>query len=74
MKLPAMRASMKLMINEFIIKKLKMARYKLLKNGSYFAEIPGVRGVWASAKYLEDCRHQLHEVLEDWLSLRLQSR
>lgn len=62
------------MINEFITKKLKTARYKLLKDGSYFAEIPGARGVWANAKNVEDCRRQLQEVLEDWLLLKVQDR
>lgn len=62
------------MISEFIAKKLKTARYKLLKDGSYFAEIPGVRGVWANTRNLEDCRRQLQEVLEDWLLLKVQDR
>ncbi|MFY9461752.1 MAG: type II toxin-antitoxin system HicB family antitoxin, partial [Candidatus Sungiibacteriota bacterium] len=43
------------MISEYIAKKLKQARYKLLKDGSYFGEIAGLRGVWANAKNLEDC-------------------
>ena len=57
----------------FIIKKLKTARYKILKDGVYFGEIPGLRGVWASAKNLEDCRRELAEVLEDWLLLKIRS-
>ena len=59
------------MLSEYIEKKLKTARYKLLKNGSYFGEIPGVKGVWANAKNLEDCRKELQEVLEDWLLLKV---
>lgn len=59
------------MISEFINKRLKEARYKLLKNGSYFGKITSLRGVWASAKNLEDCRNQLREVLEDWLVLKV---
>lgn len=62
------------MLSEFIEKKLKTARYKLLKDGSYFGEIPGLRGVWASAKNLEDCRQKLQEVLEDWLLLKVRER
>ena len=58
-------------LNEFITKKLKEARYKLLKNGSYFGEISGLRGVWANAKNLEDCRRELKEVLEDWILLKV---
>lgn len=59
------------MLTEFINKKLKNARYKILKNGSYFGEIVGLKGVWANAKNLEDCRRELQEVLEDWLLLKV---
>ena len=59
------------MLTEFIEKKLKQAKYKLLKDGSYFGEISGLTGVWANAKNLEDCREELKEVLEDWLLLKL---
>lgn len=62
------------MLSEFIEKKLKMARYKLLKDGSYFGEIPGLKGVWANAKGLESCREELQEVLEDWLLLKVRDR
>ncbi len=59
------------MLNEFIEKKLISARYKLLKDGSYFGEIPGLKGIWANAKNLESCRKELQEVLEDWLLLKV---
>ena len=59
------------MLNEFIVKKLRSARYKLLKDGSYFGAIPGFSGVWANARNLEDCRMELREVLEDWLLLKV---
>lgn len=61
------------MLSEFLESKLKAAHYKLLKDGSYFGEIPELKGVWASAKNLEDCREELHEVLEDWLFLKIQA-
>jgi len=62
---------MRIMLSEFIDKKLKSARYKKLKNGNYFVEIPGVRGVWASAKSRESCKRELRDVLEEWLFLKL---
>jgi len=62
------------MLSEFILKQLKKARYKMLKDGTYFGEIPGLRGVWANAKNLEDCRRELQEVLEDWLLLKVRSK
>ncbi|MBI2888476.1 MAG: type II toxin-antitoxin system HicB family antitoxin [Candidatus Liptonbacteria bacterium] len=62
------------MLSEFIMKKLREAQYKLLKDKTYFGEIPGLRGVWANAKNLEDCRKELREVLEDWLLLKIRNR
>jgi len=61
------------MLTDFINKKLKEAQYKILKDRTYFGEIPGLRGVWASAKNLEDCRKELQEVLEDWLLLKIKT-
>jgi len=62
------------MLSEFIEKKLKMAKYKLLEDSIYFGEIPGLMGVWANAKNLEDCRQKLQEVLEDWLLLKVRDK
>ncbi len=62
------------MLSEFIKKQLKKATYERLEDGSYYGEIPGLRGVWADAKNLEDCRKELREVLEGWLVLKLRDR
>lgn len=59
------------MLTQFIVNKLYAARYKMLSDGTYFGEIPGLKGVWASAKNLEDCRAELQSVLEDWLVLKI---
>lgn len=59
------------MISEFVEKKLREAKYKILKDGTYFGEVPSVRGIWASARNLEDCRKELKEVLEDWILLKM---
>ena len=61
------------MISSFIESKLKNASYKILADRTYFAEIKGLRGVWANAKTLEKCREQLQEVLEDWLLVKVKS-
>lgn len=59
------------MLSEYIAKELSRARYKILKDGTYFGEIPGLRGVWASARNLEECRETLREILEEWVILKL---
>ena len=61
------------MLSEFIERQLKKSQYKILKNGTYFGEISGLRGVWANAKNLEDCRKDLREALEEWLVLKVRS-
>ncbi|HLD20590.1 MAG TPA: type II toxin-antitoxin system HicB family antitoxin [Patescibacteria group bacterium] len=61
------------MFSFFIAKKMELAKYKLLKDSSFFGEIPGVKGVWANAKSLEACRRELQEVLEDWTLLKIRS-
>lgn len=62
------------MLQQFIQKKLKSAKYKLLGDGSYFGYIPSTRGVWANNRNLEECRDQLREVLEEWLVLKIRDR
>ena len=59
------------MLTDYIAQKLTQARYKILEDGTYFGEIPGLQGVWASEKTLEKCREVLREVLEEWLILKL---
>jgi len=59
------------MLTEYISKKLNRTHYKILEDGTYFGEISGLKGVWASGKTLEKCRETLQEVLEGWLILKL---
>ena len=62
------------MLVDFVQKKMEQAKYKLLEDGTYFGEIPGLQGVWGNARKLEDCRRELQEVLEDWLLLKVSSK
>ena len=50
---------------------MKSAKYKILDDKTFFGEIPRLKGVWANADDLEECRTQLMEVLEDWLLLKV---
>lgn len=59
------------MFTKYISSKLHKAKYKLLEDGTYFAEIPELSGVWANAKNLEKCREDLQEILEDWAVMQI---
>ena len=61
------------MLTDFINSKLKNAAYKILGDGTYFGEIRGIKGVWANAESLEECREELKEVLEGWLIVKIKA-
>jgi predicted RNase H-like HicB family nuclease len=47
---------------------MRQARYEIVEDdGSFFAGIPPIPGVWANAKTLEACREELESVLEGWV-------
>jgi len=59
------------MLTDYINAAMTRAKYKIIDDGTYFGEVPGLEGVWANAKTLETCRQELQEVLEDWLIVKL---
>ncbi len=57
------------MLTLYIQHAMARAHYELLDDGTFYAEIPGIQGVYANSETLETCRAQLQEVLEDWIIL-----
>jgi predicted RNase H-like HicB family nuclease len=62
------------MIFEYCQKAIEKADYKKLDDGTWYAEVPGFKGVWANAETVEDCRKELISVLEEWIVLKLRDR
>ena len=62
------------MLTKYIQLAMHLATYELLDDETFYGEIPGFQGVYATDQSLETCREQLQEVLEGWiiLGLRLQ--
>jgi predicted RNase H-like HicB family nuclease len=60
------------MIREYIEAAMALAKYEIIKDEDpYYGEIPGLEGVWASGKTLEECRRNLVDVLDGWIVVRL---
>lgn len=60
------------MITEYIEAALARATYEIIQDEEpYYGEIPGLQGVWASGKTLEECRRNLAETVEDWVLLSI---
>ena len=60
------------MITEYFQEALKRAKYEIIQDEElYYAEIPELKGVWATGKNLEECRKNLIEVIEGWLIISI---
>ena len=55
------------MLLDYLNAALERATYeKIADEEPYYGEIPGVQGVWATGRTLEECRRRLMRALEDW--------
>jgi predicted RNase H-like HicB family nuclease len=60
------------MILEYINAALEKAKYEIIEDEEpYYGEVPGLKGIWATGKTLEECRRNLAETIEGWIILRL---
>ena len=58
------------MIRQYVDAALRGARYEKLDDGTFYGEVPKLRGVLAVAN-LEACRNQIAEVVEEWVLVRV---
>jgi predicted RNase H-like HicB family nuclease len=59
------------MLTQYIRPAMRRATYEVLDDGTVYGEIPPLRGVYANAPTLDECRAELREVLEGWIALGL---
>lgn len=59
------------MFTEFVLKKLKTARYEKIEDGTYFGTIPSMRGVWGNGRTIAACREDLRGAFKDWLMFKI---
>jgi predicted RNase H-like HicB family nuclease len=62
------------MLTNYIQAALNRAKYELLDDGTFYAEVPELQGLYANAPTLESCRDELKKSLEEWIVLGLQLR
>ena len=59
------------MITEYVNEALKRAKFELINDEEpYYGEVTELRGVWATWKTPEECRHNLAEVIDGWFAIR----
>jgi len=60
------------MIVEYIEAALGKAKYDIIRDEKpYCGEVPGLKGIWATGKTLEECRKNLSEVIEGWIIVKI---
>ena len=63
---------MSIMSIQYIQAALENARYEMIDDEEpYYGEVPGLDGVWSSGNTLEECRKNLEEVIDEWVTVRL---
>lgn len=62
------------MLRDYIRAAMGRAHYELIDQPGepYYGEIPGLQGVLATGRTLEDCRANLEDALDAWILLGLQ--
>lgn len=62
------------MLRKYIQAAMNKAHYELIDQPGepYYGEIPGLKGVLATGRTLEECRINLEDALDAWLILGLQ--
>jgi predicted RNase H-like HicB family nuclease len=60
------------MLSDYVQAAMRQATYRVRpEDGCILGEIPGLVGVQARGETLIDCRHDLMEVLEEWVWVRV---
>lgn len=61
------------MIMEYIQEAFRRAKYEIIDDDDepFYGEVPGLKGVWAQGKTLEECRENLADVIDGWILVRL---
>jgi predicted RNase H-like HicB family nuclease len=60
------------MFAEYIAAALEQAEYEIIDDPEpYYAHVPGLQGVWATGRTIEECRKELISTIEGWIVLGL---
>jgi predicted RNase H-like HicB family nuclease len=61
-------------MTEYVCNAMSKARYQVLEDGTYYADVFLCPGVWATGDTVEECRDALEDVLTEWLVTAYEGR
>jgi predicted RNase H-like HicB family nuclease len=59
------------MLSDYLDAAMRHAEYKQFDDGTVYAAIPELRGVWANEQTREATEAELRSALEDWIRFRM---
>lgn len=59
------------LIDRYVLNAMLRASLEQMEDGRYFAEVPGLQGVWADGDSEQAAYNELHETLQAWLKLKI---
>ncbi len=59
------------MLNDYVRAAMRYAQYKQFDDGTIYAAIPELHGVWANEQTREATEAELRSALEDWIRFRM---
>jgi predicted RNase H-like HicB family nuclease len=62
------------LIGRYVNRAMRRAEVKPYPDGTWFAEIPGFRGVWANEASEGETLSELEETLHEWILLKIQDQ
>ena len=68
------RGSQLIGMAEYVYNAMSKARYQVLEDGSYYADVFLCPGVWATGDTVEECRDVLRDVLFEWVLAAYEDR
>ncbi len=62
------------MFAQYILEMMKLAKYEVLEDGTYYGSIPKFKGIWANEDTKKECEKVLQEVAEEWILLKVSQK
>lgn len=60
-------------LSEYLRMAMRRATYELIEDGTFWANIPEIRGTYGNAATLEGSREELQSALENWIVFGLRN-
>ncbi|MDP2183794.1 MAG: type II toxin-antitoxin system HicB family antitoxin [Actinomycetota bacterium] len=62
------------LIDRYVLNAVRLADVEAMEDGRFYAEIPGIQGVWADGDSVAEVCEELDAALRTWLDLKIKNQ